>query len=73
MSTDNTTLFAFEGCIENGKWEWKIVDVTQGDKSVHSNFEVGKDTENGAGLRVRLTFTFTASGLFCSFAHFGYR
>ena len=64
MSTDDTTLFAFEGRLESGKWAWKIVDVTQGDKSVHSNFEVGKDPENGAGLRVRLTFTFTASGLF---------
>ena len=64
MSTDDTTLFAFEGRLEKGKWEWKIVDITQGDRSVHSNFEVGKDPENGAGLRVRLTFTFTASGLF---------
>ena len=64
MSTDDTTVFAFEGRLESGKWAWKIVDVTQGDKSVHSNFEVGKDPENGAGLRVRLTFTFTASGLF---------
>ncbi len=64
MSQDDTTLFVFEGCAKTGAWTWKIVDKTMGDTSVHSNFEVGHDAENSGGLRVRLTFTFTASGLY---------
>lgn len=64
MSTDDTTVFAFEGMKDGiGKWEWKLVDQTQGDSSVRSDFEVSNDAENSGGLRVRLTFTFTASGL----------
>ena len=33
------------------------------DSSVRSDFEVGDDAQNSGGLRVRLTFTFTAAGL----------
>ena len=45
------------------EWEWKLVDNTNGNTSVRSDFEVGSEAEQGGGLRVRLTFTFTASGL----------
>ncbi len=65
LSTDDMTLFSFQGT-KNGssdKWEWKIIDTSNGDSSVDSDFEVGDDAENSGGLRVRLTFTFTASGL----------
>ena len=65
LSTDDTTLFVFEGTVKGDEddWQWKLVDQTQGDRSVRSDFEVGDDAENSGGLRVRLTFTFTASGL----------
>ena len=64
LSTDDTTLFAFEGVKNSeGEWEWKIVDETNGNANVRSDFKVGEDAENNGGLRVRLTFTFTASGL----------
>lgn len=64
LSTDDTTLFVFEGSAEgNDDWEWKLVDQTKGNRSVRSDFQVGDDAENAGGLRVRLTFTFTAAGL----------
>lgn len=67
FSTDDTTLFVFEGTppAKGGEeeWEWKLVDNTSGNTSVRSDFEVGSEAEQGGGLRVRLTFTFTASGL----------
>ena len=64
LSTDDTTLFVFEGAKEGkGDWDWKIIDRTNGDSSVRSDFQVGNDAENSGGLRVRLTVTFTASGL----------
>jgi len=64
LSTDDTVLFVFQGC-KNAKddWEWKIIDSTNGDPSVRSDFQVGEDAEHTGRLRVRLTFTFTASGL----------
>ena len=54
----------FQGSVESREWEWKLVDVTQGDTSAHSNFEVGNGAENSGGLRVRLVLAFTASGRF---------
>ena len=64
LSTDDTTLFVFEGAADGrGDWEWKIIDKTNGDSSVRSDFQVGEDAESSGGLRVRLTVTFTASGL----------
>ena len=64
LSTDDTTLFVFEGTSEGSEdWGWKIIDKTNSNSSVRSDFEVGDDAENSGGLRVRLTFTFTASGL----------
>ena len=62
LSTDDTTVFAFEGCKDTGDWEWKLVDKSLGDTSVRSDFTVGDDAENSGGLRVRLTFTFSATG-----------
>ena len=67
LSSDDTTLFTFEGK-STGKggeeeWEWKLLDKSEGNASVCSDFEVGSDAENGGGLRVRITFTFTLSGL----------
>ena len=44
-------------------WEWKTIGTTNNNSSVRSDFEVVKDGENTGGLRVRLTFTFTAGGL----------
>lgn len=64
LSTDDTSLFVFEGQSNNNNdWDWKIIDKTNGNSSVRSDFEVGDDAGNNGGLRVRLTFTFTASGL----------
>ena len=64
LSTDNTTLFVFEGANnDTDDWEWKIVDESIGNLSVRSDFKVGDDAEMSGGLRVPLTFTFTASGL----------
>ncbi len=59
-------MFVFEGATNDGcidKWEWKIYDKTEPASSVHSDFQVGDDVQMAGGLRVRLTFTFTASGL----------
>ena len=54
----------FEGAAGGkGEWSWKLVDRSNGDPSVRSDFEVGDDVEMAGGLRVRLTVTFTASGL----------
>jgi len=63
LSTDDTTLFVFEGTSVDSDWEWKLIDSTKEDTSVRSDFQVGDDAENSGGLRVRLTFTFAASGL----------
>ena len=65
FSSDDSTMFVFEGATDEKteEWGWKIIDSTQGDSSVRSDFEVGTDHENSGGLRVRMTFTFTASGL----------
>ena len=40
-----------------------MIDRSNSNSSVRSDFEVGEDAENSGGLRVRLTFTITASGL----------
>ena len=66
LSTDDTSLFVFEGKQTSGDWEWKIIDKTNGNSSVRSDCEVRDDAENSGGLRVRLTFTFAASGLAAS-------
>ncbi len=74
LSTDDTTVFVFEGAqndgrigigigIGIGKWEWKICDKSEPSSSVHSDFQVGEGVQMAGGLRVRLTFTFTASGV----------
>ena len=64
LLTDDTALFAFGGVKNSeGELEWKIIDETNVNVNVRSDFKVGKDAENNGGLRVRLTFTFTASGL----------
>ena len=64
LSTDNTTLFVFEGAAGGSDdWEWKIIDKTNGDSSIRSDFQVGEGVENSGGLHVCLTVTFTASGL----------
>lgn len=64
MFTDDVVIYAFESSSANGdEWEWKIVDKSSGNASVRSDFEVGSDAKNSGGLRVRLTFTMTGSGL----------
>ena len=67
ISSDDTTLFTFEGRAtgkgDDLEWEWKLLDKSDGNTSVRSDFEVGDDAERGSGLRVRLTFSFTLSGL----------
>ena len=65
LSTDDTTIFAFEGAIHNPEedWDWKIIDKDNSNSGVRGDFEVSDDAENSGGLRLRLTFTFTASGL----------
>ena len=66
LSTDDTTLFVFEGTQNDGckdDWEWKLVDKTEAGNSVYSDFQVSQNAEMNGGLRIRLTFTLTASGL----------
>jgi hypothetical protein len=66
FSTDDSTIFAFEGVSnDNGDedWEWKIIDTAGGNSGVRSDFKVRDDGEMAGGLRVRLTFTFSAAGL----------
>ena len=66
LSSDDTTIFAFEGkSIEggDGDWEWKLIDAGDSNSGVRSDFEVGDDAGMSGGLRVRSKFTFTASGL----------
>ena len=64
LSTNDTMLFVFEGSSnKNNDWGWKLIDKSSGNASVRSDFEVSDDAENSGGLRVRMTFTFTASGL----------
>ena len=65
MSTDDTILFIFEGTTAgvSGEWAWKLIDKLNCELSVRSDFEVGEDDKMAGGLRVCLTFTFTASGL----------
>ena len=56
FSTDDTTLFLFEGKKDSDdEWSWKIIDEANGDASVRSDFQVGDDAENSSGLRVRPT------------------
>ena len=44
LSTDDTTLFVFDGAADgSGDWEWKIVDQTNSNQSVRSEFEVGSE------------------------------
>jgi hypothetical protein len=49
LSTDDTTLFVFEGKAcgmgEEDEWEWKIVDATNTNSLVRSDFEVGENIE----------------------------
>ena len=67
LSTDDTTLFVFDGASDDsGDWEQKTIDQTNSNQSVRSDFEVGSNDKNKGGLRVRITFTFTASGLSAS-------
>jgi len=63
LSTDDTTVFAFSGASTDGSdWSWKFLSASE--ESGHlSDYEVGSSAEHSGGLRVRLTFTFTASGL----------
>ena len=64
LSTDDTPLFVFEDTSGGSEdWELKIIDKTNSKSSVRGDFEVGEDAENSGDLRVRLTFTFTASRL----------
>ena len=66
FSVDDTTLFVFEGTsVEGGdeEWDWKIIDSSNSNSGVRSDFDVWDDAENSGGLRVCLTFTFTASGM----------
>ena len=66
LSTDNITLFVFEGkSIEGGndEWEWNLIDKSNANLGVRGDFELRDEAEMSGGLRVRLTFTFTASGL----------
>ena len=63
LSTDDTTVFAFSGTSEDGNdWEWKFLSPSESGGHL-SDFDVGSDAENSGGLRLRLTFTFTGSGL----------
>ena len=67
ISTDGTVLFAIEGARDGtGDWEWKILDTANSNDGVRSDFEVGGEADIAAGLRVRLMFTLTASGLAAS-------
>ena len=51
LSTDNITLFVFEGANNStDDWEWKIVDESNGNSSVRSDFKVGDDAEMSIGL-----------------------
>ncbi|KAL9178336.1 hypothetical protein ACHAXT_001764 [Thalassiosira profunda] len=63
ISTDDTTLFVFEGCAKTGEWQWKLIDKTNSKSSVRSDFEVGDGAGSNGGLRVRLTFSMSASGM----------
>ena len=67
LSTDDTTLFMFNGASDgSGDWEWSIIDQTNSNQSVCSDFDVGTDVDNKGELCVRITFIFTASGLSAS-------
>jgi len=65
-STDDTTIWksvVAQG--GNGEWEWKLIDKENGNSSVRADFEEGADDADGSGgLRVRMTFTATATGLY---------
>lgn len=62
MSTDDTTLFAWEGKSESSALQnWTLIDPFQS-SSARSTYSCETDT-NKNGLRVRLTFTMTGSGL----------
>ena len=66
LSTDDTTLFVFEGKVsgtDKEDWDWKMIDMTTNSSSVRSNFEVDEDAENSGGLQVRSNLTFTESGM----------
>ena len=63
-SCDDSTMFVIEGVKGGaGEWEWKIVDDVNNNSSVRSDFKVEDEAETTGGLRVRLTFTISASGL----------
>ena len=66
LSSDDSTIIAFEGKArrEGGEmeWDWKLLDPAANNASVRSDFEVGDNNANSGGLRIRITFTFTASG-----------
>ena len=59
LSTDDTTLFVFEGKSVDGgdeEWAWKIIDSDNSNSGVRSDFEVGDDAENSGGLRIISNF-----------------
>lgn len=63
-SCDDSTIFAIEGVQGGaGEWEWKIVDTTNNNSLVRSDFKVEGEHEMSGGLRVRLTVTIFASRL----------
>ena len=64
FSSDDTTLFAIEGVQGGGgEWEWKIIDATNNNSLVHSNFNIISELEAFWGLRVRPAFSITSSRL----------
>ena len=63
-SCDDSTNFVIEGVQGGtGDWEWKIVDTVNTDSSVRIDFKVQGKNEISGGLRIRPTFTLSASGL----------
>ena len=54
LSTDNTTLFVFEGNAhgvgEEDGWEWKVVDTATTNSLIRSDFEAGEEGGNSRGL-----------------------
>jgi len=66
-STDDTAVFAIEGIIKDGQNEWKRVSssaVKHSERATRSVFTT-EETEDSFicnGLRIKLTFTFSAAG-----------
>lgn len=62
ISVDDTTVFACNAINDGSNWDWKFLSPEE-DGGHLSDYEVGSDADCSGGLRARLTFAETATGL----------